>query len=140
MAIAKCEHLLLPTGESVGPFAAAILEGREQLVDPLRPTAEFVAIGAVDEPAHLEVLRHGHRTEDAFASRQQVDAEPGALLGRGVGDVPAVQPYHATGGDLQARQRHSSAVDFPAPLVPRSASTSPRFTSKLTPKRICTWP
>ena len=33
-----------------------------------------------------------------------------------------------------------SNVDFPAPLVPRSATISPSMTSKSTPKRICTGP
>ena len=33
-----------------------------------------------------------------------------------------------------------SKVDLPAPLVPSRASTSPRCTSRLTSKRICTGP
>ena len=96
------EHLLLPTGERVSPLAAAIRQGGEELVDPVRPPPELVAIGAVDEAAHLEVLRHGHRAEDALAARQEMDAEPRTLLGRGVGDVPTVEADRATRRDLQA--------------------------------------
>ena len=99
------EHLLLPTRERVRPLAAAILDGGKELVDPLCPAAQLGAIGAVDEPAHLEVLRHRHGTEDAFAARQEVDAEARPLFRRGVGDVPAVEPHRAARRRSPGRRR-----------------------------------
>ena len=133
------EHLLLAARQRVGSLAPAVLQDGEELVDPLGPPTQLGLVGAVDEAAHFEVLRHRHRAEDALPALQEMDAEPRALLGRGVGDVPTVESHDAARRDLQAggdveRRR------LPGAVGPEQRQDLAFFTSKLTPKRIWTWP
>ena len=72
MATAKCQHLLLPTREGVGPLSTALLQGGKEIVDPVGPPAQLGLVGAVDEATHFEVLRHRHRAEDALPTLQEM--------------------------------------------------------------------
>ena len=72
------ELLLLAARHGAGALVGALLQDREELVDPVIGRC----IGAPAHGlAHLQVLPHRHAREDVAALRHVADAEPGAAVG-----------------------------------------------------------
>ena len=95
----------------------------------------------VEAGAHRQVLLDGEVAEHAVAAGELHDARgtwPAARATTYVMFWPLSRttPRSGTASPLITR----SAVDFPAPLVPSSATVSPFRTSKSTPKSTCTGP
>src|SRR3712207_7034198 len=57
------QHLLLAAGHRAALLPLALLEAREQRVDPVEVAADAVGVAA-GEGAHLEGLEHRHARED----------------------------------------------------------------------------
>ena len=131
------EHLLLPAGQVAGPRPAGTRRARGSGPARVDPSVQLGVV--VQEPRHPEVLLHGQRGEDGVAPQELHDADLGAQLRIGIGDRPAVEPDDAAAGDAESAD-HARSVDLPAPLVPRSATVSPRRTSRSTSNSTCTGP
>ena len=138
------QHLLLAAGQQAAALGAALLEDREQLEDPLLG----LGLGGLVPAAHAagpQVLLHA-----SAGRRSAVPPGPGPdPSGRSAaGSRPARSvPSNCTEPDstrprcsLRVPEMVRSSVVFPAPLLPRTATTLPSGISIETPRTACTPP
>src|SRR5438552_10605404 len=81
------ELLLLAAGEVPAALAEHLAEPRKEREDVVQPRRRRALLPGAEH----EVLVDGQRGEDVASLRDVADAEPGALVGRPTGNVPAAE-------------------------------------------------
>jgi hypothetical protein len=117
-------------------------DGRKQLecfgpVSCPRRAPEGEQLARMREQCHLHVLDHAHRPEDRCDLEGAADAESPYRARRKADQFPrpsglasAIEPRSGRSWPLIMLKQ----VDFPAPFGPMSASSSPAWMSKSTPR------
>jgi hypothetical protein len=85
-------HLLLAARERAGQLLAPLVQQREERVDALEV---LLAPAALEVAAHLEVLAHAHRREEAPVLGHDRHAAPDPVARRSPGHVLAVEEHAA---------------------------------------------
>src|SRR2546428_9250554 len=110
------ELLLLAAGEVPAALAEHLAEPRKEREDVVQPRRRRALLPGAEH----EVLVDGQRGEDVASLRDVADAEPGALVGRPTGNVPAAELDRARARRQEAHDRLEKRR-LPAAVAPHDA-------------------
>ena len=133
------QHLLLAARHAARALRLALGQDREAACRRARGSRGS-GRGRGQEGAHLEVVGHGERGEEAAALGHVGDAVGHDVVGRWpASSAPSKASVPARGSDAAPEITRRSVV-LPAPLGPTTATASPGATRRLTSQSAVKWP